>query len=47
MDIEPIRIAAADLKPHPTILKEIDPAARKAIFQMYDSQSPIIIDYGS
>lgn len=47
MDTEPIRIAAADLQPHPTILKEVDPSTRKSLFQMYDVQSPIIIDYGS
>lgn len=47
MDTEPIRIAAADIHPHPTILKEVEPSARKSLFQMYDLQSPLIIDYGS
>ena len=47
MDTEPFRIAAADIKPHPTILKEVDPSFKKNLYQMYDAQSPILIDYGS
>lgn len=47
MDIEPTKYLAKDIKPLPSVLKEVPNSKKREVQSLGDKMSPIIIDYGS
>jgi actin-related protein len=47
MQGERVCLLAADIPNHESILREVNPAGRKEIYQLFDQRAGIIIEYGS